>query len=431
MTNPEITKIPRAPGFWMEEVALPQQLHLNDEVVNGKAYKSAVIRKLALFPTSTGELEVEPMDVQTKIERKTQRRSRDPLDIFNDPYFRLGSSMEPVEVSSPQVKIKVRPLPDGAPPEFNGAVGNFKISAAFDRNQVNTNDAVTLTVRVEGAGNIKTLPEPVVQFPPDFDRFDPKQSEQISRGAKISGAKIFEYVLIPRAPGVQQIPEIRYAFFDPASEKYQSLSTPALALNVARGNGDPGAFGSTPGIARRDVTSVGTDIAYLKKRPGAFRPLHKAPHQTFGFWMFALSPWIAASGAFVFAARRAKTTGIRPTFSANLKHAVKSLNEAAKCAQKNPADALRLMQTAVESVLSERELEAVDVFEAKAISERWIARGRDATVLERLLRIQHDCNLARFGIGRSDAETCKRLLDDARSALADLAKSETRKEATA
>lgn len=419
MTNPEITQLPRAAGFWMEEISLPQQLYLTDEVINGKAYKSAVIRKLALFPTSTGDLEVEPMDVATKIQRQANR-SRDPFDIFNDPFFRLGSQMEPVEVSSPKIKIRAKPLPDGAPPEFAGAVGNFKLSATLDRNQVGANDAVTFVVRIQGRGNIKTLPEPVIQFPQDFDRFDPKQSEDISRGAVINGTKSFEYVLIPRAPGEQRIPEIRYAYFDPETDKYQVIGAPPLTLLVGRGTGE-GVAGSAPSVARRDVTSVGSDIAYLKKRPGSFYPRGKAPHQTVIFWTLASFPWLLAGSLLFVTARRRRAEAATPTLMGNIRRALKQLESADKHSQKNPADALRLVQSAVTMVLLPPGAAVTDMVDER-LRRFWTEKRIEPIALDSLIRIQNECNLARFAVGNFDAGSARRLVQDARAAISQFGK---------
>jgi hypothetical protein len=209
ITNPEIMQLPRATGFWTEEFDMPQQMPLRDEVVDGRSYKSGVFRKVAVFPTTSGELTIQPMVIRTKIEQRTNRRS-----MTSDPFFRLNRSYETREIKSPSVNLNIKSLPEANQPQgFAGAVGNMTIRTSLDRTECDAHDAVTLTILLRGQGNIKTLPAPSIVFPPDFEYYEPKSDENIVRnGANIEGTKKFEYVLIPRVSGTQEIPEIRYTY---------------------------------------------------------------------------------------------------------------------------------------------------------------------------------------------------------------------------
>ena len=106
----------------------------------------------------------------------------------------------------------MRPLPPGRPEPFSGVVGALSLSASLDRGTVDANDAVTLTVRVEGEGNIRAVPEPTIAFPADFEVFPPDVSEAVTPSLSgVGGAKTFEYVLIPgvndRAEHAEQLAE--------------------------------------------------------------------------------------------------------------------------------------------------------------------------------------------------------------------------------
>ncbi|MEI9935422.1 MAG: hypothetical protein WDM71_11375 [Ferruginibacter sp.] len=57
-----------------------------------------------------------------------------------------------VTIKSTPVVINVKPLPDNKPNSFRGAVGNFELSSALDKNNFTTDDAGKLTVTVSGAG---------------------------------------------------------------------------------------------------------------------------------------------------------------------------------------------------------------------------------------------------------------------------------------
>ncbi len=417
MTNPEITQLPRAPGFWIEELAMPAQLQLSDEVVNGRAYKTAVIRKLALFPTSTGLLELEPMQVNTRVERNQRRRSNDPFDVFNDPFFRLGRSMEPVEVESPRVKIRSLPLPlEGQPADFNGAVGNFKIQANIDRTAANTNDAVTLTVRIEGTGNIKTLAEPSIVFPTDFDHYDPKIGENVRKeGNRVSGSKNFEYVIIPRAPGDQIVPPISLSFFDPSTNKYASISTQEIRLKVAKGDGIRSSEPTAGSGQKREVTSTGTDIAFAKTRPGKFYAIGSFPHRELVFWAFTTGPWAVLAAVWVAVRCRNAAESSRPLGSRLARSCEKLMAESRKrLAKGNSAEACREVSEMCGLMLSAGgSLVADDMTQ----SERWSSLGWDDSLLQRVRQLQRDCDRVLFGAGSANLEDAKAFVNTAHTLL--------------
>jgi len=66
IVNYSINKLPTMTGFWGEELQLPQQVNLTNEVVNGKQYQVGILRKMALFPTQNGVLEINPMELTVR-----------------------------------------------------------------------------------------------------------------------------------------------------------------------------------------------------------------------------------------------------------------------------------------------------------------------------------------------------------------------------
>ena len=153
---------------------------------------------------------------------------------------------------------------------FSGAVGNFSISATVDKNYVKTNEAVALKVKIAGTGNIKVLPTPKVEIPPDFELYEPKVAQRINRsGNTISGNKSFEYVLIPRFPGTQKIKPIDFSYFDTNSKIYTNLSTPEIEINVEKGSDEFIAVGS--GLSKEEVKLLGKDIRFIQKHQPEFQ----------------------------------------------------------------------------------------------------------------------------------------------------------------
>lgn len=299
VANYGITKNPTMTGFWGEDTETPKNIALTNETVNGKSYRVGVIKRVALFPTQAGALEVGPMDVQTTVQLP-YARSNDPFDaFFRDPFGRNAT----YTVTSDAIKIKVDPLPSGAPPDFKGAVGQFAMSTAVDKKTTRTNEPVSIKVTLSGTGNIKLLEGPAVELPPDFEQYSPKVSENINRAqSRISGTKTFEYLVIPRYPGMKVIKPIVISYFDIGRHEYMRLRSPQIELNVEQGTAT--APTTMSGVNREDVRLLSQDIRFIKVTGAQFRRLDDRPYTSTVFLICVLLPFAGIVGAFVFARQR-------------------------------------------------------------------------------------------------------------------------------
>ena len=71
-----INKLPQYQGFWAEELETSGNITFNTEVIDGKQFRVGVLKKVALFPTQTGTLEVTPFELSVPIQIKKQRRQK-------------------------------------------------------------------------------------------------------------------------------------------------------------------------------------------------------------------------------------------------------------------------------------------------------------------------------------------------------------------
>ena len=217
LVNFNTPSLPEAIGFWIEEIPQPNQLLVEEEVVDGVRYTTAIVAKFALFPTRSGELTLDPLPLDYK-ERVRRRRRNSIFDDFFEGSFLGGFKNR--RVISNELKIEVLPLPDrGKPADFSGAVGQFDLSAEIVEQDAKVNDAITLRVKISGEGNIKYVKLPNINFPDEVEVFEPEISQEslIKRG-RISGVKKFEYVLIPRKSGRIEVGRISLSSFDPKSQ---------------------------------------------------------------------------------------------------------------------------------------------------------------------------------------------------------------------
>ncbi|HTX98645.1 MAG TPA: BatD family protein [Bacteroidota bacterium] len=296
--NYAVEKTPTMTGFWGEDVETPKDIQLTTETINGKQYRVGIIKKMALFATQSGTLEISPMQVQTQIQVPAPR-SLDPFDaFFRDPF---GRTMNYTAQSEP-LKITIDPLPPGAPSDFKGAVGEFAMSTTLDKRTTRTNEPVSFKVTISGTGNIKLLEAPALELPSDFEQYSPKITDNINRqGDRISGNKVFEYLLIPRYPGLKIIKPLTFSYFDLAKREYVRLRSPEVELNVEQGTALPPAIA---GGTREDVRMLSQDIRFIKVGESRFRRegefLYNAPF----FIVLWVLPFAGLAGSVLYTRNR-------------------------------------------------------------------------------------------------------------------------------
>lgn len=255
----EITTLPNLTGFWTEELFAPNRLQLREKVIQGRRYYTAVVRRMALFPTQSGELEIDPLILKIGV----QIRNRRQFDPFLDDFSIINPGrVEHRVLASPSMQVKVRSTPlDDRPPDYTGLVGRYRLSGTLDQEEVTQDEAVTLRLIVEGEGNLKALETPAIEFPSELEVFEPKLDIEPALGDIIGGTKTVEYIVIPREAGRFTIPQIRLPFFNPATARYEVGIAGPFTLNVlARRD----FFADSPGFSRREVALLGKDIRFLK-----------------------------------------------------------------------------------------------------------------------------------------------------------------------
>ncbi|MEO8168101.1 MAG: BatD family protein, partial [bacterium] len=297
--NYNLTKSPTMTGFWSEDVEMAKQIQLATETYNGKQFQVGVIKRSALFPTQSGTLEIGPMEITTLVTVR-DKRTWDPFDVFNGNPF--GRQIEYVVKSEP-IRIKVDPLPPGAPASFKGAVGKFSISAKVDKQNAKTNEPISYKVVIAGTGNIKVLESPSIEVPTDFEQYTPKVADNINRrDVRISGSKTFEYILVPRYPGKKIIKPVEFSYFDLGKNEYVTLKSPQLEINV-----EQGPAGATPFVSsspREDVQMLSQDIRFIKVDRPAFVKRGEYLYTSGAFIALLLLPLAGLGGTLVYTRKR-------------------------------------------------------------------------------------------------------------------------------
>ena len=268
ISNLSISKAPSYSGFWTKDVTDNNGVLQQSSVVkNGQEYHVATIQEIVLIPQKAGILTIDPLDIsciaQIRQERQ-QQRGYDPFENFFGDI--MGSSYTNVkkDMKSQPIEIEVKPLPlQDKPSSFTGAVGQFTFTSKIDKTEMKSNDAFTITYTVSGKGNIDLLDIPRPVFPPDFEVYDPKITPNTKNNSYgISGTKTAEYIVIPRVSGDFSLTPLEFSYFDPAKNKYVTLSSDTYDLTVER-SANEGGSGIIYAGGQESIKVVGNDILHI------------------------------------------------------------------------------------------------------------------------------------------------------------------------
>jgi len=271
VSNLSMEKSPSYEGFWSKSLQdKNNQLQQHEEIIDGERYVVADISKYALFAQKSGKLTIEPTELKCVAQVQTQskrRRSRDPFeDFFNDPFFNRNIKNVDVFLKSKKIDINVKPLPQvGKPESFTGAVGTFSFKSEIDHDTITTNDAINLSLKLSGVGNLELINPPKINFPPDFETYEPKINNRISTSSNgVSGSKTIEYLAIARNPGDFNIDALEFSYFNPANGNYYTIKTGGYKLHITKGQGSSSNGISYSRSAQEDIQYIGKDIRHIK-----------------------------------------------------------------------------------------------------------------------------------------------------------------------
>ena len=253
------TRLPEFKGFLKQELEM-SEIQTELEHYNGRNYQTATLYRTLLFPQRSGDVVIDPAQFEALLRVQNRAQVRSIFDDFFNSYTTVTKALH-----SPGVTINVSALPAGKPAGFSGGVGHFNISSSISSTELQANEAVTLTVTIQGAGNMKLLKTPAVDWPEGFEVYDPKVTNNFNvTTSGVSGTKTIEYLAIPRAGGVYTIPAIQFAYYDTQADTYRSLATPEYTLNIARSaNEEASAAVVNTYVQKENIQQLGSDIRYI------------------------------------------------------------------------------------------------------------------------------------------------------------------------
>jgi hypothetical protein len=242
-------------------------------VIDGAAY-DVIEYKAELSASKPGEFKLGPatLPCDLLVRKQAQRRGSSSFeDFFGTGFFGDffgGVETYHIQLKSPDILVTVMPLPEQSKPEgFSGAVGRFDMEASAGPQEVRVADPVTLKVIVTGEGNFNSVELPRISSGNDFKAYEPQIKLE-------PGRKSFEQVILPMNASVQEVPALRFSFFDTQAGEYRTLVKGPFPLKVSKPEKEEEfkmveapRQGEAPSLTEK----LGRDIVYIKDSPGRFR----------------------------------------------------------------------------------------------------------------------------------------------------------------
>lgn len=389
---------PDLKGFNIQEVEQSQQRQFELEHYNGHNYNTLVWRQFVLFPQETGKLEIPSMEYEAIVAVQT-RRTNDPFEMmFNGGYSYIEVRKK---LKSNKIVIDVEKLPAGKPTGFSGGVGRFNISSTVSRSTLKSNEEFTLKVTVKGDGNMKLMGDPVIEFPSEFDVYDPIISNNYKLTTRgFAGEKTYEYVVTPRTAGVFTIPAAKFAYFDTATGNYKTVESKEFTIDVAKGTNQAAPSGNVY-VVKKDGKLLANDIRYIK--------LGANTNNTDGKFFGSMLYWFSYAASFIVFVLSFIVYRKRIRFNNNATLVkTKKANSVAVRRLKNAKALLRENRVnefydeilkAVWGYMSDKLNIPLSQLSKENISSELARRGCNDALVSELLTLLNECEFARYAPG--------------------------------
>jgi hypothetical protein len=403
-------------GVSIGQFSQPKQY---SETIAGVIY-DVIEFKTTVFGIRPGEPKIGPATINCNLIAKKQTRRKSP-SLFDDDFF--GSNVfddffgrfetRPLTLNSRSVPVTVRPLPEEARPDgFSGAIGDFSFDVSVNPIEVKVGDPITMRMTVKGKGNISTVKVPSLETTKDFKVYEPQVKQSDDR-------KVMEQVIMPMNADIRLIPAILFSFFNPETQKYETITRGPFAISVTRPEKEEESKVIDTGSARMPQSGkdekFGRDIIFIKEwegypaRKGAF-----LARDGFFIWfqLIALLAYLCL----------ALYRGWKSRLSCDVRYARKlQAPGVARCgiarAKKLLKDSKRqefydeLFNT-LQGYMGDRFHLSSGSITAGIIDEILKPRNADREILEKLADIFRDCDMARYAPSGIELESMHKSLSD-------------------
>lgn len=196
------------------------------EIYNGKEYTTKILSKTILFPVKSGRIHIDPSVY------RFVKGERDPFGFGMTSMFRS----EVVNVSTNDLEILIKELPQPIPENFSGAVGSMSIQFSPLNKSYSLNDAIHLGLQLQGDANFNTLNPDFIKLDSSFEITDSKSGDiiKVTDEPRLTNTRKFDFLLLPKKSG-QFILAPGFVYFNTELKKYIHLQD-SFVLQISPGH---------------------------------------------------------------------------------------------------------------------------------------------------------------------------------------------------
>ncbi len=189
---------PELKGFWIKSESKPERSQDDAYSITKLSYMMA--------PQREGSIKIAP--AQIRIASRSNTR---------DSWGAWVPNLKWRAYFSNELTLDVKPLPPGV-----DLVGDFTIEATADKSEINTNEAVNVTLRVKGKGNLEDIKtfKPYIDGVSVFDEKITIVKSLLSQKMAFVADKDF------------LIPPFKIRFFNPKTKEIKTVSTKEINIKV-------------------------------------------------------------------------------------------------------------------------------------------------------------------------------------------------------
>ena len=249
-------------GGLVKEADLEPDVNERFQIIEGRTFR-IIQWRIPLFSMRPGKYEIGEMTARFDQVVGYSRRTH---PLFNDPIFEqlfATAQLKPVALVTEPIEVEVLALPDAGKPEsFSGLVGTARLMGELSRNQCQVGESVTLSLAIQGSGNLQDV---------DLDIVDPEGLKVYAEDKLVNldwgpdgpyGTVARRFDLVPLVPGEAVLPTIEIGTYDPVARRYKTTSAGPFRISIG-GEGE----GDSHGAHSADLLVDDAAIEMLNREP--------------------------------------------------------------------------------------------------------------------------------------------------------------------
>lgn len=206
-----ILKSIRPMGCWEENTGM-EEIVRRKIYIKEKAYTEYIMFNATFFPLKLENIKFPSVGLNMLVVDRmgTVNVEKKVIETFNSKPFTITVKQLPPHHLRDQVPV-----------------GEYILSENLTSNMVLPGESVKYKYKIQGKGNIVSIPAPGIILNSSFDFYPPEISHIVTRNANgVSGEKSFEYIVVPRSVGLFPLKRyFQWIYFDPVKSAYDTLQS--------------------------------------------------------------------------------------------------------------------------------------------------------------------------------------------------------------